>query len=148
MTCKSGALTHNGSRSSSIKVSTLSTYKTENALKFLETRMMKEEQLLSTIDTTVLTRDGRLSMLTLSRLKPRDLMKSSVSTLTDHSILSQNSHSTESLKCLVEPTWFSRDGETTRDNNNSGLTKSQRPLETTTGRTTASTFRVMETAAT
>jgi len=42
--------------------------------------------------------------------------------------------------------WPSRDGETTQDNNSSGSMKSQRPLETITGRTTALKFKVMVTA--
>jgi len=64
-------------------------------------------------------------------------MKNSDSTSIDHSISSLNFHSTELQKCLEELTWFSRDGETIQDNNNSGLMKSPRPSETTTGRTIA-----------
>jgi len=64
-------------------------------------------------------------------------MRNSDSTSTDHSTLSQSFHSTELLRCLVEPTWSSRDGERTNDNNNSGSMRSPRPSETTTGRTTA-----------
>jgi hypothetical protein len=41
----------------------------------------------------------------------------------------------------VEPIWSSRDGERIKDNNNSGSITFQRPSETTTGRTTASTFK-------
>jgi len=73
-------------------------------------------------------------------------MRNSASTSTDHSTWFQNFHSTELLRCLVELTWFSRDGETTRDNNNSGSMRRPRLSETTTGRTTALIFKAMEIA--
>jgi hypothetical protein len=75
-------------------------------------------------------------------------MKNSVSTSTDHSILCLSFHSTELPRCLVTHKLSSRDGETTKDNNNSGLMKFQRPSETTTGKTTALIFKAMVTATT
>jgi len=45
---------------------------------------------------------------------------------------------------LEEPTWYSRDGERTQDNNNSGLMRSARLSETTTGRIIALIFKVTE----
>jgi hypothetical protein len=115
-----------------------------SVLMLVET-LIKKDKLLSIIaDTMVLIRDGRFSILIRKlRQRPRDSTKSSASTSTDHSTLSQNSHSTELLRCLVEPTWSLRDGERTRDNNSSSLMRLQRPLETTTGRTIALTSKAM-----
>ena len=61
----------------------------------------------------------------------------------DHSTSSQSFHSTELLRCLVELIWFSRDGETMLETNNSGLMKFPRLSETTTGRTTALISKTM-----
>jgi hypothetical protein len=48
----------------------------------------------------------------------------------------------------VVPKWSSRDGETIKDNNNSGSMKRQRLSETTTGRTIALISKAMVTATT
>jgi hypothetical protein len=48
----------------------------------------------------------------------------------------------------VEPTWYLRGTERTRDNNSSSSMKSPRLSETTTGRITALTSKAMETATT
>jgi hypothetical protein len=49
---------------------------------------------------------------------------------------------------LEEPKWFSRDGERTPDNNNSGSTMFPRQSETTTGRIIALISKTMEEALT
>jgi hypothetical protein len=90
----------------------------------------------------VLTRNGEFFISTkLQRLRLRDLTKNSVSILTDHSTWYLSFHSIELLRCLVEPTWYLRDGERILDSNNSSSMRFQKPSETTTGRTTASISR-------
>jgi len=88
MTCKSGAPTHNGSRSSSSKQDNSST--SERIKRFLMSmvpRMRKLERLLSERTQVKLTRNGMSSILIrLLRVKLKDSMKNSVSTSTDHSI--------------------------------------------------------------
>jgi hypothetical protein len=112
-------------------------------------KMLRDKQFNSGTTMDQRLKSGKSYILTkLRRLRLRDLMKNLASTSTDHSTWSLSFHSTELLRCLVEPTWFSRDGERTPDNNNSGSMKSPRLSETTTGRTIASTSRAMVTAAT
>jgi hypothetical protein len=112
-------------------------------------QIRKVTLLESTKDIMELIKDGVFSILIRrTRLRPRDSMKNLVSTSTDHSTLFLSFHSIELQRCKVVPTWSSRDGERTRDNNNSGSMKSQRPLETTTGRTIALTSRATEIATT
>jgi hypothetical protein len=111
--------------------------------------MLKETQFKYGKTMELLPKDGEYSILTRDqRLRLRDLMKNSVSTSTDHSISYQNFHSTELLRCLAEPTWSSRDGERTKDNNSSGSMKNLRPSEITTGRTIALTSKVTVAATT
>jgi hypothetical protein len=73
-TCKSGAPTQDGSKSSSTKVNTSATSrKPIDALMFSKVKMMKVRKYRYTIDTTEPTRDGRFSILTRKeRLRPRD----------------------------------------------------------------------------
>jgi hypothetical protein len=104
MKCKSGVLTLNGGKYSNSKMNTLSIGKMENALMFLVERILKDKKLLPGRDTMEPIKDGKLFMLILLRLKPRDSMKNSDSTSTDHSTLSLNFHSTELLRCTVMPT--------------------------------------------
>jgi hypothetical protein len=130
-TCKSGAPTQDGGNSSDIKVNTLSTGKTENALMSQEEKMLKVKQSLYGTDITELTRDGRSFMLIQSSLRLRESMKNLDSTSTDHSILFPNSHSTELLRCTVTLMCGSRDGETMSSNNNGGSMRRPRLLETT-----------------
>jgi hypothetical protein len=112
-------------------------------------KILKDKKFRFTKDIMVPTRDGRFSILRIRRrLRLKDSMRNSVSISIDHSILSLNFHSTELLRCLVEPIWSLRDGEIMLDNNNSSLMKSPRPSETTTGRTTALISKAMETATT
>jgi len=85
-TCKSGALTQDGGKSSPIKMSTSSIGRIRNALMLLEAKMLKVELLLLGRDTMVLIRDGRSSILTRQKaLKPRELMKTSDGMSIDHS---------------------------------------------------------------
>jgi hypothetical protein len=93
--------------------------------------MLKVKQSLYGTNTTEPTRDGSSSMLIQLSLRPRDSMKNSDSTSTDHSILSPNSHSIELLRCTVTLMCGSRDGETMLHNNNGGSMRSPRLLETT-----------------
>jgi hypothetical protein len=85
--CRSGALTHNGSRSSSMKLIDLSISKTERTLMFQEQRMLKDNQLLFMVKPMDLTRNGRLSILIkLRKIERRDSTKTSVSTLKEISM--------------------------------------------------------------
>jgi hypothetical protein len=93
--------------------------------------MLKDKQSLYGTNIMELTRDGRSSMLIQLSLRPRDSMKNSDSTSTDHSILSPNSHSTELLRCTVTLMYGSRDGEIMLHNNSGGSMRRQRLLEIT-----------------
>jgi hypothetical protein len=87
-TCKSGALTLDGGRSSGIRMSNSSIGRTTKFLMLKEERMKKEELLVygATMEATI--KSGLSSMLTkLARLKIKDLIKTSDSTETDHSTL-------------------------------------------------------------
>jgi hypothetical protein len=91
------------------------------------------------------TRNGKFFILTkLKRLQQRVLMTNLDSTSTDLSTLFQSFHLTELLRCSVEQMLFLRDGERTQETNNFGSMRSPRLSETTTGRTTALTFKEME----
>jgi len=79
---------------------------------YLDPRILKDRKLVLTRETMVPTKDGRLFILTQSRQKPRDSMRNSVSTSTDHSTLSLSFHSIESLRASEPITLLSRDGET------------------------------------
>jgi hypothetical protein len=91
-TCKSGALTQDGSNCSCTKMNNLSMSRTKRYL-MSQVEKIKKDKLLSSGEITVRRiRNGRSSTLTkLERLKLRDLMKNSASTLTDHSTSDQDS---------------------------------------------------------
>jgi hypothetical protein len=89
-TCKSGAPTLDGGKSSHIQMSTSSTFRTRNALMSMVEEMKKVDKLSFGTNTMVQTRDGRLHTLMKPRRKLlKDLMKNSDSTSTDHSTLDQ-----------------------------------------------------------
>jgi hypothetical protein len=107
-------------------------------------RTLKDNKFRFIVAKVEPTKDGKFSISTRrERLRQRDSMKNLDSTSIDHSISFQSFHSTELLRCLVEPTWSSRDGERIPDNNNSSSMRSPRLSETTTGRTTALIFKAM-----
>jgi hypothetical protein len=111
--------------------------------------MLRDNQSESIKSMVESTKDGMFNTLTRRvKWRQRDSTKNLVSISIDLSTLSLNFLSTELLRCLEEPTWFSRDGETIRDNNNSGSMKRPRLSEITTGRTIALTFKAMVTATT
>jgi hypothetical protein len=94
---------------------------------------------------TELIKDGELSTLTkLRRYHLRDLTKSLVSTLTDHSILSQSFHSTELLNATVPTMSGSEDGETTLLANNGSSMELPRQSGVSNGRIIHSIFKAME----
>jgi hypothetical protein len=107
---------------------------------------MKKDKLLESGVTMVESiKDGELSILIKLKRPPlKVLTRNSDGTLTDHSTLSHNFHSTESLRCSVVPTSSSRDGERMLDNNNSSSMRFLRLSETTTGRTIALIFKETE----
>ena len=70
--CKSGVPTLNGSRSLCTAENTSAISKRlTDALMYSKERMSKDRRFRFTTDTMEPTRDGRLDMLILSRLKPR-----------------------------------------------------------------------------
>jgi len=86
-TCRSGAPTPTGGRSSNMRVNTLSTGRMEKFLMSKEERMLKDKQFGPGRDMVELTKDGRSSILiNLVKNQLQDLIKSSVSTSADHSI--------------------------------------------------------------
>jgi hypothetical protein len=105
---------------------------------FIKERMKKDKKFQSTRHIMERTRNGRSSILTkLLLLKPRDLMKNSDFTSTDHSTSSQDSHSEELLK-EVDLMCTSEDGLRTERHNNGTSMKSPRLSDLITGRTIAS----------
>jgi hypothetical protein len=114
-----------------------------------EAKTKKDNKLVFGVTIEELINNGQFCIsIRLPRLKLRDSMKSLVFTSIDHSTLYQSFHSTELLRCTETPTCGSEDGERTRNNNNSGSMKSQRPSGTTTGRTIALTSKEMVAATT
>jgi hypothetical protein len=111
----------------------------------METKILKVKQYLLEEDKMVLIKDGLFFILT-KKLQPklRDSMKNLVSKSTDHSTLSQNFHSTESLSALVPHTSDLRDGETMLPNNNGYSMVSQRPSDLRHGATMPFKFQAME----
>jgi hypothetical protein len=102
MICKSGALTLDGGKSLSTRESTsVISNRPIDALMLLEERILKDKRFKFITGITVPTKDGRLFMLTLLRLRLRDSMKNSDSISTDHSTLSLNFHSTELQRCTA-----------------------------------------------
>ena len=145
MTCKSGALTLDGSRFSNIKKIIFVTSKKKiDALRLAETKISKDKQFLLVIDKMVPIKDGKFFILTRRQpLKPRDSMKNLDSISTDHSTLFQNFHSTELLSVLEPTTLPSRDGERMSLDNNTTSTRFQRPLDLNNGRTMLWQFNPM-----
>jgi hypothetical protein len=91
-TCKSGAPTQDGGKSSSTLDITSLTSRTRRFSMSSKERMLKDKKLLSGRDTTDLTRDGRLFILTQERVdQPRDLTEALDGTSTDYSILDLDS---------------------------------------------------------
>jgi hypothetical protein len=89
-TCKSGALTLDGSRSLSMKVNNSSTSEMEEHLMSQVVEMKKDNLLLLGRDMVARTRNGRLStLMKLRKELQRDLIRTGVSTLTDHSTSDQ-----------------------------------------------------------
>jgi hypothetical protein len=113
---------------------------TGRAAKFLkskETRTRKDIQLEFGVTTEEDTNNGKLSILIKPRVhKLRDSTKSMDSMSTDHSTLSQNSHSAECSSAIITTTSGPEDGETMLRHNNSSSTVSQRPSRATTGNST------------
>jgi len=95
-----------------------------DALMYSKVKMKKDKLFKFTVDTTVPTRDGRFFILTRrQRLKQRDSMKNSDSTLTDHSILCQSFLSTELLSATELTMSGSEDGERIPLLNSGGSTR-------------------------
>jgi len=113
--CRSGVLIQDGGNYSStleIRQETLSTYKTLKEFLLQINLIKKDKQLLLLIVTELQVKSGVSCILTRKELlRPKDSMKNSVSTLTDHSTLSQSFHSTELLKASVQIISLLRDGE-------------------------------------
>jgi hypothetical protein len=94
-TCKSGALTPDGSKFSSLRMNTSSIHQTTKFLMLLEAKMKKDKLLEYKIEMVekveLLIRDGRLFILIKPpKLELKDSTKNLVSTLTDHSISDQD----------------------------------------------------------
>jgi hypothetical protein len=101
-TCKSGALTLVGGKSSSMRTANLSTGTTTRFLMLEELRMKKVNKLEFMVTTMVNTKNGPLSILIkLKAHKPREYQKTLDSILTDHSTLSQSFHSEELQNAMV-----------------------------------------------
>jgi len=127
MTCKYGAPTQDGSKCSSTMMANSSIGQIAKYLMLQEVKMLKVKLLVLLVTTERRTKNGKFYIsIKLKRQRLRDSMKNSDSTLTDHSTLSHNSHSTELLKCSAVQIWSSRDGERMPETNNSGLTRLQR----------------------
>jgi hypothetical protein len=100
-------------------------------------KMLKVAQSVFSETMEVQIRDGMYFILTKQRKDQlRDLMLISDYTSTDHSILSQDFHSTELLNATVLTTSGSEDGERMSLHNNSTSTKHQRLSDLNNGRTT------------
>jgi hypothetical protein len=136
MTCKSGALTLDGSKSSNMKTTSSSTSPKILYLMCPKPRILKDKLFKYMEITVERTKSGMFYILTrLIKLKPKDSMKNSVSISIDLSIWSHSFHSTELLSALVLTTLPSRDGERMSHNNNSTLMRFQRPSDPKHGRT-------------
>jgi len=125
-----------GGKSSHTRMNTSSTGRAENASMLQEAKMRKELQLLYITNTTVTTKDGLYFMLIKpTRLQLKDSAKTSDSTSTDHSTLSQDSHSRELLSATVLTTSGLEDIERTSLHNNTSSIMSPRLLDLNNGRT-------------
>jgi hypothetical protein len=96
-TCKCGALTMDGSNTSSMTDHSSAMFKkAANVLVFINQRMLKPLKLESRVEITRLsTKNGRSFMLIRLKLEPKDSTRTLDSTSIDHSTLSQDSQCTE-----------------------------------------------------
>jgi len=102
---------------------------------YSKVKMLKVKRLLSTTDTTELTRDGESFMLTKQvNQQAKDTTANSDSTSTDHSTSDQDFQCKELLKPTAL-TSLSEDGERTPTPRDSSSMEFQRPSRATTGRT-------------
>jgi uncharacterized membrane protein YdfJ with MMPL/SSD domain len=143
-TCKFGAPTLNGGKSSSLNqlVRMMVTSQSKTTRETIRELLMLMDQLMKKLDQlrqrslqSNRTKDGKLSMLTSTRLKPKDYIKNSVSTSTDHSTLSQDFHCTELPKLLEQAMSSSEDMSKVELPSNSSLMVSLRPSSLNSGRT-------------
>jgi hypothetical protein len=105
-TCKSGALTQDGGKYSSMRTTNSSTGTTTKPLTLKMVRTKKETQFKCGATMEAKPKSGTLFILIKQRdLKLRDLTKNSDSMSIDHSTSSPNFHSEELLSAL-EPTMF------------------------------------------
>jgi hypothetical protein len=101
-TCKSGALTPTGGKSSSLKESNSSMLSTTRYLTLKEAKTMKELPSLFMITEEPKTRSGMLSILTRQRRRTsRKSEKTSDSQLTSHSTSDQECCSRELLDLIT-----------------------------------------------
>jgi hypothetical protein len=90
-TCKSGAPTLDGSKSSSTRIANSSTGRTVRSLMLQEVKMKKVKQLEFMVIIEARTNNGKLStLIKQTRLLLRELTMTSVSISTDHSTLDQD----------------------------------------------------------
>jgi hypothetical protein len=133
--CTSTAPTQDGGRSSDIEVQTSLISETRRCLMSSKAKMLKDKRLSYTPDTTRLTRDGDLFMLTKPRRSQvKDMTETSDSISTDHSISDPDFQCKELLKPTVL-ILISEDGEETPRPSNGSSMVFQRPLSITTGKT-------------
>jgi hypothetical protein len=101
-TCRSGVPTQDGSKCSSLKATNSSTGRAVRSLKLKEAKMKRDKLLECGVIIVQRTKNGKLFIwIRLKVLKLRELTKTLVSMLTDHSTLFQNFHLTESLNVTV-----------------------------------------------
>jgi hypothetical protein len=138
MTCKSGVLTLDGSKYSSMKTTSSSTSPKILYLTSHKPRIRKDKLFKSMVIMVERTNSGMYSILTkLIKLRPKDSMKNLVSISIDLSTLSHSFHSIELLSAL-EPTMLpSRDGERMFYLNSTTLMRFQRQSGLNNGRTMA-----------
>lgn len=142
---KSRTLTVAGSKSSDMKINSLSMSTTRRLLMLQETRMLKDKTFKSGTETTEQTRDGELYTLTLHKTWLRDSIKTSVSISIDHSTSNQDSQCTEWLWHHQTELWRSHHWkERVWPHNNSTSMERQRLLCQTNGRINQWTLKEME----
>jgi hypothetical protein len=91
MTCKSGALTQDGSKSSSMRTANSSTGPTARSSMLKEEKMLKDKQSVFGVTIEESINNGKLSILIrLMLLQQRALIRTSASILTDHSTSDQD----------------------------------------------------------
>jgi hypothetical protein len=117
--------------------------RTERFSMFQLTEMLKDKRFMLGRDTEELTRDGELSMLTNHpRKDPRDMIKNTDSTLTEHSTSDQDSQCGELLKMSLTIS-DSEDSTTQEEDNKLGSSIEFRiPSSLNTPSPTQSTWQV------